>query len=65
MEDGLLQALNFEVKAIETFLGYEFKGESIEDKQEFAAKYKEERKAWTTNMLEEAYVEWMATEEEN
>lgn len=63
MEQGQLDALNFEVKAIETFLGYEFKGVSIEDKQVFASKYKEERRAWTSNMLDEAYVQYVAERE--
>lgn len=56
-----MDALNFEVKAIETFLGYKFEGSTIEDKQIFADRYKEERKAWTSEMLDEMHVEYVTS----
>ncbi|MEK4025432.1 hypothetical protein [Sporosarcina sp. FSL W7-1283] len=59
MEDGLLQALNFEVKAIETFLGYKFEGETNEDKKLFADKHKEERRAYTSALMEDMYNEYV------
>lgn len=43
MENWQLDALNFEVKAIETFLGFKFEGETVEEKQVFVAAHKDKR----------------------
>lgn len=57
MEKWQLDSLNFEVKAIETFLGYKFEGETTEDKQSFVAKHKDKRVEVTSEMLKQAYEE--------
>lgn len=55
MEKWQLDALNFEVKAIETFLCYKFEGETVEEKQAFVAKHKDKRVEVTSEMLKQAY----------
>lgn len=55
MEKWQLDALNFEVKAIETFLGIKFEGETIEDKQMFVSAYKDKRREATKELLIQSY----------
>lgn len=57
MEKWQLDALNFEVKAIETFLGIAFEGETVEQKQEFVAAHKDKRTDVTSELLRTAYKE--------
>jgi len=55
MEKWQLDALNFEVKAIETFLGIKFEGKTIADKQTFVSKYKNKRREATKELLMQSY----------
>ncbi len=55
MEKWQLDALNFEVKAIETFLGIKFEGETMEDKQMFVSAYKDKRREATKELLLQSY----------
>lgn|GEM_PF-4439186 len=55
MEKWQLGALNFEVKAIETFLGIKFEGETIVDKQMFVSTYKDKRREATKELLIQSY----------
>ena len=57
--DPKQQTLNFNVKAIETFLGIKFEGSSGEDKEEFVRKHREERVKETNRIMEEEYKEYM------
>ncbi|MGE7092560.1 hypothetical protein ACQKII_14165 [Lysinibacillus sp. NPDC048646] len=59
MEKWQLDALNFEVKAIETFLGFKFEGETIEEKQEFVAAHKDKRTEVTSELLRQAYEDYV------
>lgn len=61
MEKWQLDALNFEVKAIETFLGYKFEGKTIEDKQVFVTKHKDKRVDVTIKMLKQTYEDHVKT----
>lgn len=55
MEKWQLDALNFEVKAIETFLGITFEGETIGDKQMFVSAHKDKRRETTNELLIQSY----------
>lgn len=58
MEKWQLDALNFEVKAIETFLGITFEGETVEQKQEFVVVHKDKRTEVTSKLLRTAYEDY-------
>lgn len=57
------QVANFEVKAIETFLGIPFEGRTMEDKEIFVEKHRAERVKFTTQLLKEAYEESVQEEQ--
>lgn len=56
----LLEALNFKVKSIETFLDIPFQGISIADKQDFVAQHWEERVKVTDKLLSDSYEEYLS-----
>jgi len=62
MEKWQLDALNFEVKAIETFLGIKFEGETVEDKQTFVSTYKDKRRETTKELLKQSFEEFIITQ---
>ena len=53
------QTLNFNVKAIETFLGVKFQGSTIQDKEDFVAEYHVKRVETTTKLMKDAYEEYI------
>ncbi|QGG51587.1 hypothetical protein [Lysinibacillus pakistanensis] len=57
MEKWELDALNFEVKAIETFLSIKFEGETVEDKKTFVSAHKDKRTEVTRELLRQSYEE--------
>lgn len=57
MEKWQLEALNFQVKAIETFLGLKFEGKSVEEKQAFVSEHKDKRTEITSELLRQSYEE--------
>lgn len=58
MDKAHLDALNFEVKAIETFLGYAFTGETTEEKQAFVEKHRNKRVEVTSELLRQSYLDY-------
>lgn len=56
--------LNFNLKAIETFLGIEFKGTTYEDKKAFVEEHHEERVRVTTKMMDEMHDEFVREQQE-
>jgi len=52
------QALNFNVKAIETFLGVMFQGSTIQDKEKFVAEYHAKRVEVTDKLMQEGFEEY-------
>lgn len=65
MEKWQLDALNFEVKAIETFLGYKYEGVTVEDKQLFVDKHRDKRVEVTSEMLKQAYEDYVRNPAKN
>lgn len=63
MEKWQLEGINFEIKAIETFLGIKFEGESLEQKIAFIAEHKEKRLEVTGDLLRKAYVDYLKENE--
>lgn len=59
MDASKLQALNFKVSSIETFIGVPFRGETIADKEEFVAKHWDERVKVTDKLLKDSYDEYL------
>lgn len=55
MKNSQIEALNFKVKSIETFLGVIFKGKTISEKQVFVEKHWEERVLFTDELLRDSY----------
>lgn len=55
MEKWQLDALNFEVKVIETFLGFKFEGETVEEKHLFVGAHRDKRVEVTSEKLKQAY----------
>ena len=53
------QALNFNVKAIETFLGVTFQGSTTQDKEKFVAEYHAKRVETTTKLMKEGYEDYI------
>jgi hypothetical protein len=53
------QTLNFNVKAIETFLNINFKGYTIQDKEDFVAEHHAKRVEATTQLMKEGYEEYV------
>lgn len=59
------RALDFEVKAIESILGINFKGSTVKEKQLFVAKYKEDRLKVTSELLSQTFEEHAKDKEQN
>jgi hypothetical protein len=53
------QTLNFNVKAIETFLGVTFEGSTMQDKEKFVAEYHDKRVETTTKLMQESYEDYI------
>ena len=60
MEKSQLEALNFKVKSIETFLGIPFQGETITDKNVFVVQHWDERVRVTDKLLRDSYEEYVS-----
>lgn len=58
MKNWQRRALNFEAKAIETFLGIKFEGTSLKEKQAFVARHKKDRIAVTAELLHQSYEDY-------
>lgn len=58
MKDWQRRALNFEIKAIETFLGIKFEGSTTKDKQAFVDRYKQERLEVTSELLRQGFEDY-------
>lgn len=53
------QTLNFNAKAIETFLGIKFQGSTVQDKEKFVAEYHVKRVEATTKLMKEGYEDYV------
>lgn len=62
MEDWQVDVINFEVKAIETFLGIKFTGNTIKDKQRFIDDHVDERRRVTSELMAQGYQDYIRGE---
>ena len=53
------QTLNFNVGAIETFLGIKFEGSTMQDKEKFVAEYHAKRVETTNKLMQEGYEDYV------
>lgn len=57
MEKWEIEALHVEIIAIESFLGIKFVGTTLQEKQEFVSKHREERVKVSTKLMEADFEE--------
>lgn len=62
MEDWQVDVINFEVKAIETFLGIKFTGGTMEDKQKFVKDHVNDRRKATSELMAQGYQDYIRGE---